>query len=333
MPDDELFALADSNALHDPKILAAQARRMLNDPRSEQLVTGLCNSWLRLDKLGTMPPDNVKFRSYYHYGLEEAMREETQRFVSYLVEHNRPTIEFLNAKYTFLNQDLAKHYGLQDVKGSRYRFVNLPNTSQRGGLLGHASILTLTANGVDTSPVVRGIWILETILGTPPPPPPPDVEPLEPDIRGATTLKQRLAKHRNVATCAECHSRIDPFGFPLEFFDPIGGYRSHYARNRFWRTKTRSAVIVKGNPVDGHAELPSGESFQGLAGLRTYLLTRHDQFVRTFTRALITYATGREVTFRDHEHVSRIASEVVSGKLGVRDVILKTVQSRSFRSR
>ena len=206
MPDDQLFQLADSGKLRQPSILHQQALRMLAGPKSRALVEGFAESWLRLDKLGTMPPDNQKFGSYYHYGLEEAMREETHQFLAYMLQANRPPREFVDSGYLFANQSLAKLYGIEGVTGKHFRKVQLPADSPRGGLLGQASILTLSANGVDTSPVVRGIWVLENLLGTPPPPPPPDVEPLDPDVRGATTLRQRLEKHRSVEACADCHS-------------------------------------------------------------------------------------------------------------------------------
>ena len=252
MPDDELMALADADKLKEPEVLAAQVNRMIAHPKANAFIDGFSTSWLQLDKLGSMPPDQLKFQEYYRHDLESAMREETRWFVRFVLRQNRPITEFLDSQYTFLNQNLARHYGIDNVEGSHFRRVTLPAhvRRDRGGLLGHASVLTLTANGIDTSPIVRGIWVLESILGTPPPP--PDVEPLDPDVRGAKTIRQRLEKHRQVETCRDCHAKIDPFGFPLEFYDPVGGFRPKYLRFRRWQpaklTAGTSIVVFTGKP-------------------------------------------------------------------------------------
>ena len=225
MPDDELLRVAASGKLSEPKTLLAQTRRMLKDPRAEALVENFTNSWLHLHEIGSMPPDAQKFTAYYDRQLEPLMRRETRMFFAEVLHENLSIEHFIDSDFTFVNRYLAAHYGLPNVQGDEFRRVTLPEESFRGGLLGHASVLTATSNGVETSPVTRGIWVLENILGSPPPPPPPDVEPLEPDIRGATTIREQLAKHRNVATCAECHRKIDPIGFAMESFDPIGSFR------------------------------------------------------------------------------------------------------------
>ena len=183
LPDNELFQVAKNDKLTDRAALKQQVERLLNDPRSNAFVEGFAESWLRLDKLGTMPPASLKFREYYRYGLQNAMLEETHRFLDHAVKENIPLTDFIHSDYGFLNQDLARHYGIKGIEGIHFRKVSFPEDSMRGGLLGQGSILTLTANGVDTSPVIRGIWVLESLLGTPPAPPPPGVEPIDPDVR------------------------------------------------------------------------------------------------------------------------------------------------------
>ncbi len=246
MPDAELLKLADADKLQNPNVLEAQVERMLNDPKSAAFVDGFLESWLTLRDLGSMPPDRGQFTAFYHYDLKSAMREETRLFTRHLLTENLSVDHFLDADFTFINRPLAKLYGLKTPEGSGFERVELPD-GRRGGLLGQAAILTVSANGIETSPVVRGVWLLDNILGTPPSPPPPDVEPLDPDVRGTTTIRERLNKHRSSASCADCHRKIDPLGFALENFDPIGRWRDTYGKN----TK-----------IDASGELPNGKSFQ-----------------------------------------------------------------------
>ncbi len=248
MPDDELLRAAAGGKLSEPETLLAQTRRMLQDPRAEAFIENFTNSWLHLNELGSMPPDTQKFAAYYDRQLEPLMRRETQLFFAEVLHKNLSIEHFIDSDFTFANRYLAAHYGLPTIEGDEFRRISLPKQSLRGGLLGHASVLTATSNGVESSPVTRGIWVLENILGSPPPPPPPDVEPLEPDIRGATTIRQQLAKHRNVATCAECHRKIDPIGFALESFDPIGSFRRQY---RDSTGNPVGAVDTSGTLADG----------------------------------------------------------------------------------
>ncbi len=333
MPDPQLFDLAQKDELVKPDVLRKQVFRMLEDPRSEALVEGFSTSWLRLDKLGAMPADALKFQEYYLYGLEEAMKTETLQFVKNAIKSNAPLTDFLDSDYTFVNQDLARHYGIDDVDGIHFRHVSLAEGSPRGGLLGQASILTLSANGIDTSPVVRGIWVLENILGTPPPPPPPDVEPLDPDVRGATTIRERLAKHSEIESCADCHAKIDPFGFPLEFYDPVGGYRETYFRSRRWSRPEQKTIYHPGRPVDGVAALRSGEEFTNPAELKQVLLDRKETFARGLTEKLMTYASGRPMTYRDHSELEAIAERALQPERGFRNLIMNVATSEAFTSR
>ena len=330
LPDNELFLQAKEYKLGDRAYLKQQVARLLQDPRSESFIHGFAESWLRLDKLGTMPPASLKFREYYRYGLKEAMLEETHQFLSHAVLENIPLSDFVDSDYSFINQDLARHYGIDGVEGVHFRKVSFPENSLRGGLLGQASILTLTANGVDTSPVIRGIWVLESLLGTPPSPPPPDVEPINPDVRGAQTVKQLLEKHRSVQACADCHAKIDPYGFPLEYFDPVGGYRPTYYRSRFWKNSTQSTKLFPSGPIDGSAILTSGEKIHGPRTLKKVLLAKKNLLAQNLAEKLMTYATGRVLTLRDKNEAKSIADSIIKDNFGFRDLINKIAASDAF---
>lgn len=327
MPDEELWRLAESNRLGEPEVLGQQVDRMLKDAKAKAFVEHFTDGWLRINTLGSMLPDEKVYESYYRQRLEYAMREETRHYFESLLVSNGSILELLDSDYTFVNGPLAKHYGFEGVNGETFRRLNLPKGSHRGGLLGHASVLTVSANGVETSPVVRGIWILENILGTPPSPPPPDVEPLEPDTRGATTIREQLKKHRNVQACADCHAKIDPLGFALEFYDPIGGYRESYPSVGEGRDR------MPGKRIDGSGAFPSGESFEDESGLKQALLDRKDRFAQALTEKLLIYGTGRKMTYRDHGEIERIATEVGEGGYGLRDLVIGVANSDIFGER
>lgn len=327
MPDEALFSLAKSDGLLDPEIIEAQVERMLKDPKAMAFVERFTDGWLRLNTLGSMLPDDKTFERYYTDRLESAMKEETRRFFANLLVSNGSILDFLDSDYSFVNGPLAKHYGFEGIDGEAFRKVRFPEDAHRGGLLGQASVLTVTANGVETSPVVRGVWILENILGSPPSPPPPDVEPLEPDTRGATTIREQLKKHRSDQACADCHAKIDPLGFALEFYDPIGGYRERYP------SVSDDNRRVRGKPVDGSGELPSGESFHDEKGLKKALMGRKDRFALALTEKLLTYGTGREMTFRDHSEMERISTEIAECGYGLRDLVKAVASSEVFARR
>lgn len=321
MPDDKLIALAASGELRKPIVLEAQTRRMLADPKAGALTEHFTSRWLELYKIGSMPPDAVAFRNYYVDGLEEAMKQETRLFFKSVLDGNLPIDRFLDSDFAFVNGGLARLYGIPGVTGAQFQRVSLPD-GRRGGLLGQASVLTASANGIDTSPVIRGVWVLENILGTPPNPPPPDVKPLEPDIRGATTIREQLKKHRDVAACAECHRKIDPPGFALENFDPIGAWRTSYGRGR-----------ATSLPVDSTGQLPDGRAFTDIVGLKKILLTRCDQFARCLTEKMLAYSIGRTLEPSDRQDVARIVDDAKAKGYGLRDLLLATVQSEPFRNK
>lgn len=315
-PDDQLLALARTGEMLQLETLAAQVDRLLTDKRSDAFINGFLDSWLGLRELGATPPDRNQFRDYYHYDLGPAMRQETFLFAQHLIEENLSVANFLDSDFTFVNKPLARLYGIEPPPGSYFEKVSLSNR-RRGGLLGQASVLTVTANGIDTSPVVRGVWLLENVLGTPPTPPPPDVEPLDPDIRGAKTIRDQLEKHRSNASCYDCHRSIDPLGFAMENFDPIGRWRDRYNR--------RAAV-------DAAGELPTGESFEDIVGLKGILVARQDRFRRALAEKLLAYATGRKLVPGDRPHVDTILEQLDERGNGMRDLIHLVSQSEPFLS-
>ncbi|MEM9643587.1 MAG: DUF1592 domain-containing protein [Planctomycetota bacterium] len=322
MPDEALLEAAESGTLTNPETLSDQVERMLSDRRMEDFVEHFTDGWLHLSKLGEMPPDLKSFGHYYADRLEPLFKKETRLFFEDLIRSNGAIVQLLDSDYTFVNDALAKHYQMERVTGEHFRRVALRAEHRRGGLLGQGSVLTLTANGIETSPVVRGVWVLENLLGTPPSPPPPDVEPLEPDTRGTTTIREQLERHRDVATCAACHQKIDPIGFALEFYDPVGGFRTRYpARGK------------AGSEVDGSGQLVTGESFVDERGLKRLLVERKEEFAETLVEKLLTHATGRSMTFRDREEIKQVARRSGENGHGLRDLIVAVVQSQIFQNR
>jgi hypothetical protein len=320
-PDETLLKSASEGRLNDPTELAAQARRMLADDKAKVFATQFISRWLQLYKIGSMPPDPARFPAYYVDGLEKAMKEETRLFFQHVLGENLPITTFVDADFTFVNGGLARLYGIDGVRGGDFQKVSLADP-RRGGLFGQASVLTASANGIDTSPVIRGIWVLENILGTPPAPPPPDVEPLEPDIRGATTIRDQLEKHRKVDSCAQCHRKIDPLGFALENFDPIGAWRDRYPQGR-----------DRGPAIDASGQLPDGSKFADIAGLKKILSGRKRQFAHCLTEKMLTYALGRKLDVADRQQVDGIVTELDHRGDGLRDLILLIVTSDAFRKK
>ena len=322
MPDEEVLSVAARGDLASPHALRDQTLRMLRDEKARGFVDQFTDSWLRLNKLGSMPPDAEKFKDFYNRDLQPLMKEETRLFFQHILDQNRPIDDFLDSDYAFVNRALADHYGIEDIVGDHFRKVDLPANSLRGGLLSQASILTTTSNGVETSPVVRGVWVLENILGTPPSPPPPDVEPLEPDIRGATTIREQLTKHREIETCAQCHRKIDPLGFAMESFDPIGKERRFYLNGEGEKSRV----------VDTSGKLPTGRAFQDISELKEILLVRKQLFAKCLTEKMLTYALGRELTFADRGAVEGILGNLESRGGGLQDLVELVVTSEVFMS-
>ena len=313
MPDQTLIQLATAGKLHEPATLSAQVDRLLADPKSQRFVQNFIRLWLNLDHIGEMPV-STDFVSFFRDNIDAAMRAETEMFFRHILDKNLPPREFLAANYTFLNRELALHYGLPPVEGVQLRQVTLPK-GERGGLLTQASFLTASANGVDTSPVVRGVYVQHKLLGYTPPPPPPDVPIIEPDASGAKTIREQLAMHRENATCASCHQKIDPYGFALENFNAIGGWRENYSGD---------------HKIDPSGDLPTGEKFQGVTDFRTLLIAKHEQFTRALTEKLLTYALGRGPDFTDRAVIDGILKNLSANKSGFKDLIRAVVLSESF---
>ena len=316
MPDAELMTLAAAGKLRDPDVRLSQLSRMLASPKSEAFVDGFLNSWLTLGALGETPPDRSSFSMYYNDNLEYAMRRETQLFTRHILDEGLSIDTFLKSDFVFLNRQLARLYGIKHTfKGDEFQRVKLAQDALRGGLLGQASVLTVTANGVDTSPVVRGIWLLENILGTPPPPPPPDVDPLDPDVRGAKSIRDQLEKHRSNESCAECHRKIDPLGFALENFDAIGRHRSKYHR---------------GPKIDASGVLPNGAEFAGFNAFRNLLMADKDKFARALTEKLMAYALGRGIDIGDRPTTDAILDKLNKNERSFRVLLDEIVSSQTF---
>jgi hypothetical protein len=319
IPDDELLDVAARGKLRDPKVLEQQVRRMMADPRSQSLVDNFAEQWLYLRNLAAIAPDARMF-PVFDDNLRKAFRRETELFFESVIRENRSVLDLLRANYTFLDERLAKHYGIPNVYGTQFRRVTLPENSVRGGLLGQGSILTATSYANRTSPVLRGKWVLENILGSPPPAPPPGVPPLK-ETRSedhVPTMRERMAQHRNNPACSSCHMLMDPIGLSMENFDAIGR----------WRTKGED-----GAPVDSEGGLPSGDTFEGVAGLKQALLKRPDRFVAAVTEKLLTYALGRGVEYYDGLAVRAILRDSQTDDYRFSTVVLNIVKSTPFQNR
>ncbi len=317
IPDDELLDAAIAGTLHQPAVLERQVRRMLADPRSRALVTNFASQWLHLRNLDSITPDMRLFPDFDD-NLRQAFRQETELFVDSILREDRSALELLNAKYTFVNERLAKHYGIPHVYGSRFRRIMVDDNTWRGGLLRQGSILTVTSYATRTSPVLRGKWILDNLLGTPPPPPLPDVPTLKDNtVDGSLSGRKRLAEHRANAVCAACHNTIDPAGLSLEKFDAVG----------------RRRTAEDGAAIDASGGLPDGSEFADVDGLEAALLRRPELFVGTLTEKLLTYASGRGVEYYDAPAVRAIVRDAKAQNFRMSSIILGVVNSRPFLMR
>jgi len=320
IPDDELLRVAEQGQLRDERVLEAQVRRMLKDPRSEMLTTNFAEQWLELRNVDLKNPGDP-YSLAYDQTLRQGLRRETELFVDSIIREDRPTMEMLTARYTFLNQRVAEHYGIPNIIGSDFRRVDLDAESPRRGLLGQGSILTITSHPNRTSPVLRGKYILKEILGTPPPDPPPNVPALPGEQKTQAkvqTLRERMAMHRANEPCATCHSMIDPAGFALENFDAIGR----------WRILDESY-----NALDTSGALPDGTKFSGVRELREALASHPERFVNTVTQKLLTYALGRGLEYYDMPAVRKIVKDASAQDYQMHSIILGIVKSYPFQMR
>ena len=316
IPDEELLSLGEDDRLHEPETLGEQIGRMLSDERAEALVEVFATQWLSLRNLRSIAPDPVAFPTFDE-NLREAFENETRLFIASQLREDRPLIELITAEYTFLNERLARHYGIPGVYGSHFRRVALRDEMHRGGLLGQGSILTVTAYPTRTSPVVRGKWLLENILGSPPPPPPADIPPFPDNEEAAPkSVRERMEQHRRNPVCAVCHVQMDPLGFSLEHFDAIGK----------WRSLDEAGYII-----DAAGQFPDGTQFDGIDGLRVAISGREHQFVRTAVEKLLTYALGRGLVSSDMAAVREIMRQSASSGYRWSSIIRGVVDSVPFR--
>jgi len=338
LPDDHLFHLAAEGRLGDPAVLSSEVDRMLDDEKSQRFVEDFLDQWLELEDIDATTPDENLYPEYDDV-LRQAMLKESRRFFSELIWDDRGVRELIDSDFTFLNRRLAMHYGIPGIEGLELRRVRLPDGSPRGGILTQASVLKVTANGTTTSPVPRGNFVLSNLLGTPPLRPPPGVGSIEPDTRGATTIREELAAHRNVESCARCHRDIDPPGFALESFDAIGGFRTRYRstgkgdrpRGRLFGRQIREYRL--GQPVDTSGAFADGKAFSDVREFKRLLLKKEELVARHLLRQLVAYATGAEIQFADREELDRMLRETQEQGHGVRRMIHAVVQSRMFRNK
>ena len=317
LPDERLLDLAESGQLRNAKVLDEEVERMLRDKRARSLVTSFASQWLYLRNLETITPDGRLFPDFDH-NLREAFRTETERLFESVVKEDLSVLTLLSADYTFLNERLAKHYGIPNIYGSRFRRVNLPTDSKRGGLLRHASILTVTSYATRTSPVLRGHWILKNLLGAPPPPPPDDVPDLKDNTVDSTlSVRERLTAHRANPACASCHNLMDPIGFALENYDALGRWRDFDA----------------GKPVDVSGGLPDGSEFSGVDGLEQGLLNRPELFVGTLSEKLLTFALGRGIETTDGPAIREVVRQAAKEEYRFSAVVKAIVGSTAFQMR
>lgn len=336
-PDEQLLAEAAAGRLTSRAGLRDQTERLLKSEHFERFLVDFTNNWLDLRDIDFTIPDKKLFPEFDAY-LRYSMPRETRRFLQQLIEANLPVANIVKSDFAMLNSRLAEHYGLPPLTGSELRRVDLPLNSIRGGFLTQASVLKVTANGTNTSPVTRGAWVMERILGSPPPPPPPGVPGVEPDIRGASTLRELLDKHRDLPDCNACHKKIDPPGFALESFNPIGGYRDRYrsigSGDRIdLQVNGRNVNYRLGPAVDSSGELPTGQDFADFRDFREHLASDQRLLATAFTNKLLTFATGRELGFSDRWEVARIVEAAAERGYGVRDLIHLVVQSELFKNK
>jgi hypothetical protein len=332
-PDAELIRLADAGELTNAAVLRAQVERLLSDPKARRFTQDFAGQWLDLRSINATSPDPQIYPEFDDF-LFWSMPRETELFFEEVLRADLPLTDFVHSDWTFLNQRLARHYGIPGVFGGELRKAALPKDSRRGGVLTQAAVLKVTADGTRTSPVIRGKWVLDRILGRPPSPPPPDLPAIEPDIRGATTIRQQLDKHRNTPACASCHKHIDPPGFALETFDVVGGWRE------FYRATGRAKLVdlanypgrqvFKGLDVERGGRTPEGRDFRDIDEYKQILLADKDQLARNLAQKLLIYATGADIQFADREVVEQLVAAARTKNYGFRSLLHGVVQSRVF---
>jgi len=328
MPDTKLLALAEQGKLSKSAVLRRQVNRMLDDPKATAFVESFSDTWLNLKEIDFTTPDSKLYPEFDHI-LKHSMLGETHAFLSELIRHDLSVTNIIDSDFVMLNERLAEHYGIKgaSLSGRGFQKVSLKPNDHRGGLLTQGSILKVTANGTTTSPVIRGVWLLRRIIGQQISPPPDDVPAVEPDIRGATTIRDELEKHRSTEACMACHKTIDPPGFALENFDVIGGWRENY------RILAKRDRWTDGPAVESGYHLPSGETFEGIEGFKALVLERPDRIARNLVNQVLTYATGASIEFADRREINQIVEQLAESDYGFRSLIHASVQSSIFQTK
>ncbi|MEY4483761.1 MAG: hypothetical protein RL693_1213, partial [Verrucomicrobiota bacterium] len=337
MPDEDLMRLAGDGSIKKPAILRQQVERLLSDPRSSHFVDNFTGQWLGLRHIEFTTPDK-KLYPEHDDALQDAMLKETKMFFEELLKNDLSVSNVIDSNFSILNERLAEHYGIPGVDGQEFRKVKLPPECHRGGVLTQAAILKITANGTSTSPVVRGNWVLKNIIGKPVSPPPPNIPAVEPDIRGTKTIREQIAKHRELESCAGCHDRMDPLGLALENYDVIGGWRENYrsvgeGQQVKLEVDGRRVQYKTGKPVDASGVLPDGTAFANMDMLKKALLADKKQIARCVTEKLLTYATGAGTEFADRPVIESILKKSSEKDYGLRTLIHEVVQSPVFLSK
>ncbi len=325
LPDEELLRVAGTGELKQPATLRTQVERLLNHPKAVGFIRNFLAQWLDLRNIDATTPD-PKLYPEFDTSLQTAMVKEVELFFEEMLRHDLSVTNVVASDFTFLNERLATHYGIAGVRGPTMQRVAIPPESHRGGILTMAAVLKVTANGSYTHPVHRGVWVLRNIIGRPPDPPPPNAGAVEPDLRGAKTIREQLDAHRKVAACASCHLKIDPPGFALENFDVAGGWREQY---RILKGPNLS-MSKQGPPVEAGYELADGRAFQNIDGLRKLLLEDRDQLARCLAEKLLIYGTGRGLHYADRAVVDEIVARSRARGYGLRSLLHDVVQSRLF---
>lgn len=339
MPDERLTELATSGKLRTPDVLRSETERLMKDPKSQRFIEDFLGQWLKLRQIAATDPDRKLYPEFNPY-LQDSMVAETRAYFRELINKDLDATHLVRSKFAMLNEKLAVHYGIPGVVGSQIRRVDLPPDCPRGGFLTQGSILKITANGTTTSPVPRGAFVMDRLLGQPPEPPPPNIPAIEPDVRGAKTIREQLDKHRTDAICASCHAKMDPPGFALEAFDVIGGFRTRYRSIGDGDAAPRGAIdpfigisFKLGPPVDASGVLPDERAFKDVTDFQTLIAADSDRLLRNLAQQLTIYATGRDISFSDRDQIATIVANTQKNGGGVRTLIHELIQSRLFQTR
>ena len=339
MPDNRLTELANANTLHLPTTLRAEVERLLKDPRSQRFVSDFTGQWLKLRQIAANDPDRQLYPEFSPY-LQDSMVAESRAYFQEIIDRNLGASYLVQSDFVMVNGKLATHYGIHGVSGAKPRRVPLPKDCPRGGFLTQAAVMKVTANGTTTSPVPRGAFVLERILGERPEPPPPNIPAVEPDVRGTSTIREQLAKHRSDSSCAACHAKMDPPGFALESFDVIGGYRARYRSIGVGDKAERGSIdpfiginFKLGPTVDPSGILPDNKSFKDIKELQTHLAADPDRLLRNLAMQLAVYGTGRPIAFSDRKQINGIVSNTRNNGGGIRTLLHELVQSPLFQTR